>query len=160
MSTEISQCKFFRIQHIFFLISKYSKYALDFKIKIFQFHEKLLEFNTRSCLFIKLLFPVSNLPHHACTMYNVHCAYYQTSKEGGGLYLVNMAIYGTPFIARFMSITFLLLLMMESNLLPSNEFPSVSLQRAHCADMVSPMKLNHMSSNGILDVYHALYKAR
>ena len=44
--------------------------------------------------------------------------------------------------------------MMESNLLPSNEFPSMRLQRAHCADMISPIKLNHMSgNNGILDVY-------
>ena len=53
--------------------------------------------------------------------------------------------------------------MMESNLLPSNEFPSMRLQRAHCAEMVSPIKLNHMifpiklnhmsGNNGILDVY-------
>ena len=65
-------------------------------------------------------------------MHNVHGTYSQIS-----------------YILKFVSMKFLLLLMMESNLLPSNEFPSMRLQRAHCANMVSPIKLNHLSSNGI-----------
>ena len=71
---------------------------------------------------------------------HVHCTWY---------ILLNL-IYFEVYVNEVFDAFFLkMLLMMESNLLPSNEFPSMRLQRAHCVYVVSPIKLNHLSSNGI-----------